>query len=213
MRRQLLKSTVMTATGLAAVTLLTLRWTGLHWGATTGEVDERLPGDEVVPGAGFVATRAITIDAPPGRVWPWIAQIGQGRGGFYSYDWLENLVGCEIRSADEIVERWQHPGTGDTVRLHPKVALGVVSVDPAHSLVLRAPAGPTGSKDPAEFSWAFVVRPHPARTTRLLVRERHGVAGRWSALLMEPVQAASSIMTRAMLLGVKERAERRTGAA
>lgn len=209
MRRQLIKSTVVTTAGLAALALLTLRWTGLHWGATTGEVDETLPGDDVVPAAGFTATRAITIDAPPERVWPWIAQIGQGRGGFYSYDWLENLAGCRIHSADQIAPQWQHPEAGDTVRMHPKVALTVDAIDPGHSLVLRAPAGEASS---AEFSWAFVVRPRPGRTTRLLVRERYGWSGRSSALLMEPLLAASSIMSRAMLRGIKERVERRAAA-
>ena len=112
MRHGVLASTVATAAGALALTVVTARWTALHWGATTGEVDETLPGDDVVRDAGLVATRAITIDAPPERVWPWVVQIGQGRGGFYSYDWLENLVGCDIHSADEIVEPWQHVVAG-----------------------------------------------------------------------------------------------------
>ncbi|MEO7130516.1 MAG: SRPBCC family protein [Dermatophilaceae bacterium] len=222
MRRQVLRSTVVTAVGAVALGLLTLRWSGLHWGATTGEVDEQLPGDEVVTEAGFATTRAITIGVPPERVWPWVVQLGQSRGGFYSYDWPPNLVGCDIHSVDEVVERWQHLAPGDTVWLHPKIALRVESINPGRSLVLRGPGGPGGGRPtargadpsradgvdaPADFSWSFVVRPYPGLTTRLLVRERYAEAAKWPSLAAEALLAVSSIMTRGMLLGIKKRAE------
>ena len=210
MRYGVVASTVATAAGAVALALVTARWSGLHWGATTGEVDEVLPGDDVVPGEAFVATRAITIDAVPERVWPWVVQLGQGRGGFYSYDWLENLVGCDIHSADEVVERWQHVAPGDTVRLHPEVALAVASVDPGHSLVLTGgPDAGTANATAGEFSWAFVVRKHAGATTRLLVRERYAVRSPWSRLFLEPLSAASSLMSQKMLRGIRDRAERR----
>ena len=79
----------------------------LHWGATRAEVDGVLPGDEVLPAADLVSTRAITIDARPEDVWAWVAQLGQGRGGFYSYDCLENLIGCDIHSSDTVRPAWQ----------------------------------------------------------------------------------------------------------
>src|ERR1035437_10048332 len=72
----------------------------LRWSATSAELSKPLPGDDGVGQPMSGCTRAITIDAPPEKVWPWIAQIGQGRGGFYSYTWLENLVGCKIVNAD-----------------------------------------------------------------------------------------------------------------
>src|SRR5882724_4787487 len=91
----------------AGVGLVGLRRQSLRWGATDLELEEPLPGDQALGPADLVSTRAITIGSSPAGVWPWIAQLGQGRGGFYSYDFLENLVGCGIHSADEIQDRWQ----------------------------------------------------------------------------------------------------------
>ncbi|EWT00399.1 hypothetical protein N865_15890 [Intrasporangium oryzae NRRL B-24470] len=202
----------------AGLSVWTLRWSAMRWGATTGETTEPLPGDQVLPDARLVATRAITIDAPPDRVWPWVVQIGQGRAGFYSYDALENLVGCDIHSATRIVESWQHLEVGDRVRLHPQVALEVASVDPGHSLVLHAGAAMAGSAGgsagaaapsvPYDFTWAFVVRRHPGLTTRLIVRERYAYVSPASVILIESVSAASAVMSRKMLRGIRDRAER-----
>lgn len=219
--RRLVAPAILGATAMTALTVVTLRWSALHWGATTEESREHLPGDEILPSPGLVATRAITIEAPPEQVWPWVAQIGADRGGFYSYDRLENLAGCRIRSADTVVDEWQHLTPGDVVRLHPQVALAVASVDPGHSLVLHAGGAKTGeptdespdvSTDPAaapyDFTWSFVLRRHPHRATRLVVRERFAYTHPWSPLLVEPVSAASSLMSRKMLHGIRERAER-----
>ena len=87
----------------AGVALLRARY--LRWGATGDEVKLALPGDELVPNADLTATRAVTVRTSADGVWPWIAQLGQGRGGFYSYDFLENLAGCDIHSAGRIVAR------------------------------------------------------------------------------------------------------------
>src|SRR3979411_1439588 len=87
----------------------------LRWGATDTESEEQLPGDDLIGNADISATRAITVRASADEVWPWIAQLGQGRGGFYSYDFLENLVGCDIHSADRIVPEWQDVEVGDEV--------------------------------------------------------------------------------------------------
>jgi hypothetical protein len=105
----------------------------LEWGATTEEAGSTLPGDDLVPNADLVATRCISVRATPEQVWPWIAQLGQGRGGFYSYDALENLVGCDIHSADRIVPEFQHPQEGDEVKLHPEISLAVALVQPGPS--------------------------------------------------------------------------------
>jgi len=86
----------------------------LRWGATDEEVTEALPGDEISSGDPGV-THAITIDAPPKDVWPWVLQIGQDRGGFYSYTFLENLIGCEMKNIAKIVPEWQNRAVGDTV--------------------------------------------------------------------------------------------------
>jgi hypothetical protein len=86
--------------------LVARRWQ-LRWGATVEESGESLPGDDLISDPDLAATRAVTVGAAAGQVWPWIAQLGQGRGGFYSYDFLENLAGCDIHSADQIVPGWQ----------------------------------------------------------------------------------------------------------
>ena len=93
----------------------------LRWSATGAELQLVLPGDDLLPTAAVVSTRAVTVDATVDAVWPWIVQLGQGRDGFYSYDRLENLVGCRIHGAVAIVPEWQHLDVGDDVRLAPRV--------------------------------------------------------------------------------------------
>jgi hypothetical protein len=102
--------------GVVAAGVALVRARSLRWGATYEELNTALPGDELVPDADLTATRAVTVDAGAGDVWPWIAQLGQGRGGFYSYDVLENLVGLDIHSADRIVPEWQGIEVGDEVK-------------------------------------------------------------------------------------------------
>jgi hypothetical protein len=109
----------------------------LTWGATDEECDELLSGDDLVPNPNLTATRAIAIRAPAGWVWPWIAQLGQGRGGFYSYDFLENLVGADIHSADRIVPELQAIAVGDEIRLGPEFGYDVAILESGRSLVLR----------------------------------------------------------------------------
>jgi hypothetical protein len=164
--------------GAAACLATLLRRRYLRWGATASEMGMGLPGDELVRRARLTATRAITVRATTEDVWPWIAQLGQARGGFYSYDWLENLVGCDIHSADRIVAAWQSVRVGDQVRLHPDVALTVALVDPGRAMVLRG-AVPMGKVPvPYDFTWAFVVLSDSAGTTRVLVRERYAYSPR-----------------------------------
>ena len=98
---------VVAALPLFAATPLLRPWHS-RWGATASEVASTMPGDELFPRAQFQATRAITIAAPPSAVWPWLVQVGYGRAGFYSYDLVENLVGCDIHSTDRIVATWHH---------------------------------------------------------------------------------------------------------
>ena len=141
-------------------------------------------------------------------MWPWIAQLGQGRGGFYSYDFLENLAGCQIHSADRIVPGWQQVGAGDPIRLAPRVALTVALLERGRSLVLRGGVPMGSTPPPYDFTWAFVLRDQPPGTTRLLVRERYACTRPWARLLVEPVEAVSFVMSQKMLRGIKDRAER-----
>lgn len=178
----------------------------LRWGATEAELRRELPGDNLVAQPRMGYTRAITIDAPALAVWPWLAQIGQGRGGLYSYDWLENLAGCDLHSADRIVAEWQL-SAGDLVRLGPEgyPYFTVVSAEPGRALVLRAAGAP-----PDTSSWSFILDPVDMATTRLIVRSRGDYtptvlnAFMWRAM----VEPLNFIMERKMLYGIKQRAER-----
>src|SRR5690242_3590674 len=98
----------------------------LHWGATALDTSAVLPGDDIVPNAASQETRAITIDAGAEWVWPWVAQIGQDRGGFYSFDLLENLVGCWMPTSDHLrpdLQRWR---VGDKLWMYPPDRAGGV---------------------------------------------------------------------------------------
>lgn len=189
----------------------------LRWGATPAEVRATLPGDELVPNPRVSATHAITIHASGEAVWPWLVQMGQGKAGFYSYDWLENLFGCDIHNADRILPQFQTLKAGDSVRLHPKMPpVPAAIVEPNRALVLhgdtRLGSGLPIMKpgDYLNVLWGFYLQPIDEHSTRLIERFRSDynpsafnrlVNGR----IMEPV---SFIMERKMLLGIRERAER-----
>jgi hypothetical protein len=169
-----------------------MRFRYLRWGATHQEVGCSLPGDDLIPNADMVATRAITIRAAADRVWPWIAQLGQGRGGFYSYDWLENLVGCNIHSSDRVLLELQDIKVGDEIRLAPQVGLLVAFAEQGRSLVLRGGI-PMGTRAaPYDFTWAFTLREEPGGSTRLLVRERYMYTRAWARLIVEPMSCSAS---------------------
>ena len=194
-----------------AASLLYARPRYLRWGATHEEVHGSLPGDDLIANADLTATRGITVRTPADDVWPWIVQLGQGRGGFYSYDFLENLVGCDIDSAGRVVPAWQSLAVGDEVRLHPEVPLAVAGLEPGRSLVLRGGVPMDDTPPPYDFTWTFALREQPDGSTRLLVRERYGYTRRWSPLLVEPVEAVSFVMSQKMLRGIRYRAEGRAG--
>ena len=181
--------------GLAAYLGLVRPWTR-RWGATPRERRMPLPGDERVQRAGVSMTRAVTIDAPPDRVWPWIAQIGQDRGGFYSYAWLENLAGCRMRNADRVHPEWQHREVGEMVLLHPDAGIALTRFDAGRSFALDG--------------WYFVLEPAPGDRTRLLARSRIP-RGRVSIAYAIFVELPHFVMERKMLLSIKERVERATG--
>jgi hypothetical protein len=185
-----------------------MRFRYLTWGATDREVTDFLPGDDLIRNADMIATRAITIRAGADRVWPWIAQLGQGRGGFYSYDRLENLVGCNIHSSDRILLEWQDIKVGDVIRLAPQVGLLVAFVEQGRSLVLRGGIPMGKHAAPYDFTWTFALREEPGETTRLLVRERYVYTRAWARLIVEPTELLSFAMSQKMLRGIRDRAER-----
>ena len=206
-------SSVINLSCCAAVgAVLLVRHRYLQWGATRQEQQTELAGDDLLPVVDVSATRAITIEAPAEEVWPWIAQLGQGRGGFYSYDWLENLVpNVDIHNADRIVAKWQHVAVGSEVRLAPELPLAVTDLEPDRSLVLRGSVPMGKVAPPYDFTWAFVLIPQANGTTRLVVRERYFYVRRWAALIVQPAALVSCLMSQKMLRGIKSRAEARSG--
>jgi hypothetical protein len=179
-----------------------LRHWCLTWGARADEVDRVLPGDDLLTAPDMLSTRVITIDAPPSAIWPWLVQMGAGRGGAYTYDWIENLFGLGMHSADRVLPRFQGLEVGDVLPVGPKgPGMRAEVVDPERSLVFR-------SEDHA-WVWIFALFPEDGGT-RLVSRNRiatpdASTAGRLvNRLVMEP---GSLIMERRMLIGIKRRAQ------
>ena len=194
-----------TAAGTAAVLETTrrlVRTPVLTWGATEEEAGRSLPGDELLEDPAVVSTRAITIDAPPSAVWPWLVQMGSGRGGAYTYDWIENLFGLGMHSAERIHPEWQNLAVGDVIPGRESLqGMRVEVLDPERALVTRSEDG--------TWVWAFVLEDLGGRT-RLLSRNRiampdPSLGDRIGMAVMEP---GSLVMERKMLHGIKERAER-----
>jgi len=174
----------------------------LNWGATTDEAGSTLPGDELLPRPDILSTRVIQIDASAASIWPWLVQMGPGRGGAYTYDWIENLLGLGMHSADHILPQFQDLKVGDTYRLgaHGPV-LRVAVLENERSLVLRSEDG--------NWVWAFSLVP-AGRGTKLISRNRIASTDASSlvrALYRYAMEPGSLIMERKMLLGIKERAE------
>ncbi len=174
------------------------------WGTRGDEATRALASEVLMPQPGAALTHAITINAHADQVWPWIAQLGQDKGGFYSYAWLENLGGAGIVNADHIEPAWQDPQPGGQLKLHPNVGLPIARVVPGELFVVVKPVV-LG----VGFQWIFMVIPEGAGQTRLLVRERYVVPWAPARLVAKVVVCGSAVMSRKMLLGIRERAERR----
>lgn len=201
----------MTARKLAFPAMLTLallywfpirRWFS-RWGTTPDDITRVMPGDEIIANPTSGAMQAVTIDAPPEAIWPWLVQLGYQRGGLYSYDWLDRLFGFLDRpSATRILPEFQHLAVGDKIPWGHGEALTVAAIEPYRALVLDYQGRGM------EWVWQFGLYPLDANRTRLVTRGTehtpNTVNWRLAMLAMEP---AAFIMTRRMLLGVKQRAE------
>ena len=188
------------AAGLLAASYPIWRDWCINWGATPDEVASPLRGDELLPDADLVTTRAIAIKAAPHRVWPWLVQMGSGRAGTYTYDWLENLFGLDMHSAEVILPQFQHVKEGDEFPIGPAM-LRVEALEQDNLLVTRVPA----------WHWVRIFRLIPDRgMTRLVLRNRIAYPGMSRAVqlrhrvLSEP---GGLVMESKMLRGIKARAE------
>ncbi|SRR5581483_9068563 len=175
----------------------------LNWNATPEEIASTLPGDEILPDAPLVTTRAISVHAPPAAIWPWLLQMGpKPRGGVYTYDWIERLLGIDIKNSDRILPEFQHLEPGEWIGVNKEgQGIRVVDVLPERAIVLQwVPAGST---------WTFAIEPQDDGTTRLISRNRIKPSGPLAWLGMVAVmEAGSLVMERKMLMGIRDRAER-----
>lgn len=182
-----------------------------NWGTTKDECETPLPGDELVEQPAVQTTEGVWIEAPAADVWPWLVQMGQDRGGLYSYEKLENLVGMKHRNADRIHPEWQKLAVGDVVRMFPRgwmglrdgVGLPVVELIEGQAIVLRLQPPDL----PVDGVWSFHVMPRWEDRSRLLVRTRLRMRVPGEAVGAEAAGPVMSLMTRGMLLGIKRRVE------
>lgn len=186
--------------GLTVLIWIALRGAVMTWGTVGDEASRPLPGDSLIPSAERVTTRGRFIAAPPEVIFDWLAQIGAGRAAFYSHDWLERGIGCELTNGERLVPEWRLK-PGDLVRLCPEgsgppIAYVVKEVDPPRTLVLAVEE--TGR---AETTWSFALLPVDGGT-RVLSRNRTRVAQGWQ----EALEPGVFIMETGMLNGLAARA-------
>ncbi len=188
---------------LLAITLILLTPWMDRWGTTDAEIEATYPGDELVPTPKSFVNRAITINAKPEQIYPWILQIGAEKGGWYSYDWLETLINCPITNADRLHDEWQTLQVGDVVKMCPGEFAPppylVAQLHPNQAVVL-------GHQENGQWVdlWQFVLIPQADGSTRLILRTRTLMTGGFWDIIHPGV----FIMERGMLNGIKQRAEK-----
>lgn len=190
-----------------------------RWGLTRAEADRTLPGDSIVKEPKSVFTHGIVISAPVDHVWPWVAQMGKDRGGFYSYEALENLMGLGIYNADTILEQYQHPKKGDIIPFGPDNGYPLAICNEGEAMVIENSddLDKKETYDPSQghpknflhLSWLWYIEPLDRHRTRFISRNRvdhnDSFKNRVIFTLAEPVVFS---MDRKMCLGIKKRAER-----
>lgn len=210
---------VTAGSAVAAVYVRLVRPWMQRWGTARAEVEQSLPGDELVANPKLNATHAVTVHAPAAEVWKWLVQIGQGRGGFYSYDWIENAMGLDIQNTDRILPEFQELKPGDKIPLSPDgFGIPVAIVEPFQTLVLfgdtRLDQSAIPTMKPGDYfasSWGWYLEEVAPAATRLVERWRTD----WNDSLAQNLfmraflEPGAFLMERKMLLGIKERAEHR----
>ncbi len=172
----------------------------LTWGATPEEVDAALPGDDLLPEPDAQSTRAITVDAPPSDVFPWLAQMGpEPRGGAYTYDWIENLIDLNMHSVDHILDEFQQPRLGDVIEFGGN-RMVLELVDPPHAIAWRSSDG--------NWLWAFTMLDDGSGRTRLISRNRFRLPRLRDRVGMIPMESGSLVMEHKMLGEIGRRAEK-----
>jgi hypothetical protein len=182
----------------------------LRWGATSEEYSKTLPGDELIVRREYKNTLAVTVHAKPSQIWPWIAQMGLHKGGFYSYTWLENLFGCKLRNADRIHAEWQHPQVGEIEPVcasqegKPNTGWRLAIVQKNKALVWQGVGG-------AQWMLGIYIDSVDANTSRLITRQQFPYPKKWTMgwwLEKAWFEWAHCVMQRGMITGIKRRVER-----
>ena len=170
----------------------------MRWGATEEELTMPLPGDVFIHPDAIISTRAVTINASASEIWPWVVQIGQDRGGFYSYEWLENIFAADMHNTERIIPEFQQLRVGDRVSMQKEgPASAVTLIETERALVL-------------DEGWTFYLQPIDVHSTRLIMRypwdfENNQINKFYYFIIFEP---AHFVMETGMMLGIKQRAER-----
>jgi len=217
MRAAIMLVAVFATSGLAYH--FALRGWCLHWGTTPAEARATLPGDDLFPVYAGDATHAITIQAPPQKVWPWVMQIGQDRSGFYSYSFLENLVGCDMPKVEHLVPEWKPRAVGETVWFVTPRHFGgqgrmiAAIVEPQRSFVMVSPKDwerLQAGKLAQEGFWSFTLEPLGDGQSRLIARARGATPPSFASravgrLFWEPMHF---VMEQKMLRTIRDLSER-----
>lgn len=196
--------------------ILIFRGYGNGWGSTGAETSRLYPGEDAAVEARVLATHAVDINAPPVVVWRYVAQIGQGRAGFYSYDWLENLVGCDIHNVHQIRDEWQHPPPGQPIYLAPGFGMPLRVFEPGHAFVMGMDSRElSGSNDTSGYmaaTWGMYLEDNEQGGARLITRMRADYSGEFSYQMMSQMMMwADFFMDRRMLLTIRDLAEKEAG--
>jgi hypothetical protein len=189
--------------GLGLVYWFPIRKRYRYWGATDAEVERPMLGDAEVQRPTYATTVAVSVDAAPADIWPFLVQMGYRRGGLYSYDWLDRLFGfLDAPSAERVLPEFQRLEVGDVIPVGRGDGFPVKAIEPLRTLVLG------GETDGFQWMWQFGLYPVNERRTRLVSRNRARIPRTvGSTLFMCVLEPAAFIMTRKMLLGLKCRAE------
>ena len=188
---------------LAVLYWLPIRRWMARWGTIPSDLTRVMAGDSLIVDPTYSGTMAVIVNARPEHIWPWLVQMGYQRGGLYSYDWLDRLFGFLDRpSATRILPEFQHLAVGDEIPVGRGPAWPVATIEPRRALVLdmRNAGG-------IDWVWQFGLYPVDEKRTVLVSRSRVHARTAWAWLLTSAIEPAGFVMTRRMLLGLKQRAE------
>jgi hypothetical protein len=183
----------------------------MHWGSAQEERKKYYTGDSILLKPGYENTLAVTINKPPSAIWPWVAQMGLNKGGFYSYTWLENIFGCKLYNADRIHPEWQNTQPGDyepvcaSAEKNNMKGWTIITVIPNKALVYK-------SSTDSSWTMGFYIDSVSKNKSRLVTRMRYvGPKHFWSYITDKAwMEWAHCIMQKGSLNGIKKRAEKNT---